>query len=733
MFFRLILFIGFTVVINASNFLTNSGAEEGISPWTTFGGGYELVQSTNYVHSGEKSFLSSNRTQFYHGPSYNLKTIFDNGIIENGKRYRVSVWVYHLESSEQKLSLNLKKSDSSGTKYITIEDEVIPPNEWVEIVGFYTFNISDPLSSLNLYVVTNSGTTFDFYSDDFFVGDIENYTPPTQSSENEFIKANGMSLNVNNQSIVLKGINVSVPNDSSDTSEDIWATKSISKKDFAFIKELGFNSIRLGMNYTIFEDDNNIGVFKEDGWNWLDMIVSYAKDNGLYLMLDMHAPQGGYQSDKAKGFSAFWDGSGESPNTSNQNRLIALWTAIANRYKNEPTILGYDLINEPRPNNSDEWYNFSQQIVDAIRTVDTNHMIILEVPFIPNYSFSTINDTNVLYDSHFYETWEYTTQYSQAYGRDGQRWGKYNDVDSPMGENFNKEYLTTRLQEDALDDAYANNVPLNVGEYGIVHEAFYEDVNAKKWMEDTSSIFDGDNPYKTSISRFYFNYQGNTFGLYRNWTGFYTTNSYLNSELSNYWETYFNQTTINQNQFSDILWKRDNNISQIWYMGENGKVGHKSLGDRSSWIIQGIGDFNGDGISDILWKRDDNRSLIWYMGENGKVAHKSLGDRSSWLLQGTGDFNGDGISDILWKRDDNRSLIWYMGENGKVAHKSLGDRSSWILQGIGDFNGDGISDILWKRDDNISLIWYMGENGKVAHKSLGDRSSWIFQAIGNFE
>ncbi len=599
---------------NLENLISNPGAEIGVAPWTSFGGGPALQATSDQVHSGTKSFLISQRTQFYHGPAYEIKSLIVNGQLVNSERYNVSVWVRQSTSSNQNLHLNIKQTDGSGTKYNTIDSQIVPPNEWVKISGFYTPNITGTLSALTLYITSDSGTTFDFSTDDFFLGNVENYTPPTSSNPLDFIHAGGTNLLLNDEPIVLKGLNISVPTDASDKSNDIWNTKAISATDFQNIKDMGFNSIRLAMNYKVFEDDNAVGIFKEDGWHWLDRAISYAKDAGLYVMLDMHAPQGGYQSDKSEGFSAFWDGSGTQPNTSNQNRLIALWKAIASRYKNEPTILGYDLINEPRSHNSKEWYTYAEQIVTEIRKADTNHMIVLETPFISNSTFQTINDNNVLYDSHFYEPWSYTIQYSVAYNKAGQRWGKYDSTDNPMGASFNKEYLTKRLQEDLLDFTTKYNVPANVGEYGVVHEAFYNDVNAKEWMTDIHDIFDGYNTQSVPVNRFYFNYQGNTFGLYTNWSGFPTSEAMVNTILKNYWIEYLsNNTTLDViPPILKLVGEENITIEQGNSYIDAGATANDNLdGDISETIITtGTVDSNTIGLYQINYTVEDSTGNI---------------------------------------------------------------------------------------------------------------------------
>lgn len=539
------------------NYLVNNGAEEGTTGWTTFGGGAALQASTQQAHSGSYSFLSSSRTQYYHGPSTNIKPLVVEGKLVSGERYTASVWVYHTQSTTETIHLYLKQKDSSGTQYIKLEDEAVPPNEWVKITKHFVLNADvATLSELTLYVVTSSGKTFDFYTDDFFLGELENYTPPTSSAVSSFVRAKAKELVVGSseESIVLKGINVSIPNDATDTTEDVWDTKTIDGKSFQDIKAMGFNSVRLQMYYKTFEDDNNVGFFKEDGWHWLDRVIGFAKEAGLYILLDMHAPQGGYQSDKAKGFSAFWDNAVGLPNTANQDRLLALWRAIAERYQHEPTVLGYDLINEPRPNNAEEWFSYAEQLIGAIRAVDSHHLIVVEAPLISGYTMRTVADTNVLYDSHYYTTWEYTTQYSAQYGNAGDEWGVYNPTDpiyldwnwnvvwrpesggtAPANSQpFDKSFLESVFYEDILDFADTNSVPVDIGEYGIVYEAYDEAVGAIEWMQDVHRIFEGENKYGMRLNSFYFNYQGTTFGIYYNWSGFQPNRAFMNQQLRDF-------------------------------------------------------------------------------------------------------------------------------------------------------------------------------------------------------
>jgi len=187
-----------------------------------------------------------------------------------------------------------------------------------------------------------------------------------------------------------------------------------SELDFQRVADMGMNVIRFNLSYVVFEDDDDPYNYKREGWDWLDQNISWAKEYGIYLLINIHVPQGGYQGGTDEGF-ALWD------NAENQERLKALWREIAARYKDEPLIAGYDLLNEPTPSQSaEQWEILTQELIDEIRTVDKNHLIVVAQAmnaFGEDYALFMVEDDNVMYDFHFYYPGEYTDQYAYFSGR----------------------------------------------------------------------------------------------------------------------------------------------------------------------------------------------------------------------------------------------------------------------------------------------------------------------------
>lgn len=200
------------------------------------------------------------------------------------------------------------------------------------------------------------------------------------------------------------------------------------ESSYAEIAQLGFNSVRFYLNYGLFEDDSNPYVYKQSGFDWLDKNIAWAKKYGIKLVLNMHYPQGGYQS-QGNGMALWTD-------IENQNRLIALWKEIAKRYADEEYILGYGLINEPvvPKLESDEKtvgqvQSLMQRITDAIREVDKNHLVIVErmcackdesgnSAWVPGEFL--VDGENIVYEFHAYSPHEFTHQDMEWAGTGGE-------------------------------------------------------------------------------------------------------------------------------------------------------------------------------------------------------------------------------------------------------------------------------------------------------------------------
>jgi endoglucanase len=177
---------------------------------------------------------------------------------------------------------------------------------------------------------------------------------------------------------------------------DNWLSNHTRKIDVDSMAAWGFNSIRLPMHYQLFtlpvdqEPVAGQNTWLEKGFALTDSLLKWCKANKMYLILDLHAAPGGQGndlpiSDRDPAKPSLWE------SKANQQKTIALWKKLAQRYANEPAIGGYDIINEPNwgfekaddKRGTEETKNeplrqLMMDITKAIREVDKNHMVIIE-------------------------------------------------------------------------------------------------------------------------------------------------------------------------------------------------------------------------------------------------------------------------------------------------------------------------------------------------------------------
>ncbi|MHB1687286.1 MAG: glycoside hydrolase family 5 protein [Ignavibacteriaceae bacterium] len=162
-----------------------------------------------------------------------------------------------------------------------------------------------------------------------------------------------------------------------------WKTyrqRYITKEDIALIKKSGLNSVRIPFDYKLFLSEEHPGIWTDEGFQLIDKVIGWCKEEKIWVILDLHCAPGGQTGDNID------DGWGYPflfKSNESQNLTIQLWKKISVRYKNEPIVIGYDLLNEPIA----PYFNTAElnklleplykKIVASIREVDTNHIVFL--------------------------------------------------------------------------------------------------------------------------------------------------------------------------------------------------------------------------------------------------------------------------------------------------------------------------------------------------------------------
>jgi endoglucanase len=168
-----------------------------------------------------------------------------------------------------------------------------------------------------------------------------------------------------------------------------WLNTFVTESDVKQIADWGYNSIRLPMHYNLYFDASGNWVENSTGLKLTDDLLKWCKSNNLMLILDLHAAPGGQGnnkdiSDRKEGFSLWTD-------PKFQDMTVLMWAKLAEKYKEEKSIAGFDLLNEinydfEATGNAKgcscqvnaPLLNLYKRIIDAVRKVDKNHLLILE-------------------------------------------------------------------------------------------------------------------------------------------------------------------------------------------------------------------------------------------------------------------------------------------------------------------------------------------------------------------
>ena len=236
-----------------------------------------------------------------------------------------------------------------------------------------------------------------------------------------------------------------------DTYQENWITEA----DLDIIAATGANCVRVPFWYRNFMKNEAGDWIDEDfdnnsGFQRLDWIIEQAGSRGMYVILDLHGAQGGQSMNHSTGTVGRND-----LYTSDECRaaMKKLWVAIAERYKNNPAVAAYDIMNEPQNNDGFEdkehyispwdsaaWEQTNdvyREMVAAIREIDSQHVISVEgiwrITNLPNPNKE--GWTNMLYQVHLYDD----TKEFRSLARKSASYGKSHGVAVLVGEFSNMD------------------------------------------------------------------------------------------------------------------------------------------------------------------------------------------------------------------------------------------------------------------------------------------------------
>ena len=142
------------------------------------------------------------------------------------------------------------------------------------------------------------------------------------------------------------------------------------EEDFRLISKLGFNFVRLPMDYRLWIKDDNWEEFDEVTLRQIDQAVEWGAKHGIHVSINFHrAP--GYTVATPPEKTSLWT----DPKT--QSVCAEHWAAFARRYRGIPSErLSFNLMNEPGRVAPKAYVPVVRKLVQAIRAEDPDRLII---------------------------------------------------------------------------------------------------------------------------------------------------------------------------------------------------------------------------------------------------------------------------------------------------------------------------------------------------------------------
>ena len=297
----------------------------------------------------------------------------------------------------------------------------------------------------------------------------------------------------------------------------------ITEKDIEEIAALGFDHVRVPVDYNVLEDEE--GNVLEAGCKHLEDCRRWCADRGLNMLIDLHECYG-YSFDPLKDMDRrafFYD-------EALQARFLNLWREIAERFKDHADQIAFEPLNEiVLYDVAQAWNDLAGRYIKLMRSIIPDCRLVIggvcynSVLTVPLLDLPTTE--GIIYNFHCYEPLIFTHQ--GAYWVDGMpedfRIGyprtleEYRQTGGILSADLGGAVFTEGIREigeaffedifaPAIEKAAKDDVPLYCGEYGVIDLA--DNADKLRWLKDIHAVMN-----KHGIGRALWTYKERDFGM----------------------------------------------------------------------------------------------------------------------------------------------------------------------------------------------------------------------------
>lgn len=255
--------------------------------------------------------------------------------------------------------------------------------------------------------------------------------------------------------------------------ETAWGNPLITEAQIQWVKEAGFDAIRLPVAWDQYANQQTAAISLE--WlNRVKQVVGYAVDNNLYVIVNIH-----------------WDGGWLENNVTTDKQLAnnakqkAFWQQIATHLRDFDEHLIFASANEPNVDNAAQMAvlnSYHQTFVDAVRATggkNANRVLVLQGPK------TDIEETDRLWtgmpsdsatnklmaEVHFYTPFNFTLMTKdESWGKQFYYWGQgfHSATDTERNASWGQEAWVDQMFDLMKTRFVDQGIPVILGEYSAM-------------------------------------------------------------------------------------------------------------------------------------------------------------------------------------------------------------------------------------------------------------------------
>ncbi|MDH5646847.1 MAG: glycoside hydrolase family 5 protein [Candidatus Heimdallarchaeota archaeon] len=239
--------------------------------------------------------------------------------------------------------------------------------------------------------------------------------------------------------------------------EESWGIY-INETDFDVVKQAGFDTVRIPVKWSSHSLDSSPFTINETFALRVDEVIQQGLQRNLSIIINIH----------------HFDVLMVDP-ILNKDWFISLWEQISDRYKDHPSKLFFEVLNEPRGallSDDAKWNEIQNAAIAKIRETNPTRKIIVTGNFVSSYS--TLDDLNLPADDNLIATFHYYNPLD--FTHQGATW---TPIQYPIG----KRWEGTDAQKNSIVNSFnmvaswsfEMKIPVIMTEFGVIDHANIDD------------------------------------------------------------------------------------------------------------------------------------------------------------------------------------------------------------------------------------------------------------------